>query len=835
VKSEPTGTKPTAELSIPIVAEPAAPHGLTSVEARRRLTVSGPNETGGHRTAGMLRQVAAWLVNPLIVILLAASVLSAALGQTTNALLIGTMVLLSVSLNFFQTYRSNRAVERLRASVAPTATALRDGEWTAIPRRDLVVGDVVRLAAGDLVPADGSLLEPSHVYVQQAALTGESMPVEKNAGGGDEEERIFLGTSVVSGIATAIVTATGRATQLGDIAARLAARPPETEFERGTRRFGLLIMRTVVLLIFFVLLVSLFRRRDPFESLLFAVALAVGLTPEFLPMITSVTLSQGAVRMARRKVIVKHLETIQNFGSIDVLLSDKTGTLTAAHMSLERACDAFGDPSTRVLPLARANSSLHTGIGNPLDEALLASGEGSPLEDRKVAEIPFDFERRRVSVVVEEEGNRLLITKGAPESVLPICIAAEIAGATVSLDAAARRRTEETYRDLSSKGLRVLAVAWQNVLEKPAYGRSDETGLTLAGFVAFADPVMADAPALLETLRRDGVEVKILTGDNELVARRVCADVGLRCEEVVLGADVDRLTDAALGAVAERTSVFARVSPAQKNRILLALKHRGHVVGFLGDGVNDAPSLHAADVGISVSSAVEIARDAAEVILLERSLRVLHEGIIEGRRSFGNVMKYLLMGTSSNFGNMFSMAVAPIFLPYLPMLPTQILLNNFLYDLAQVTIPTDHVDATYVRKPQRWNIGVLRDFMLTIGPISSLFDFLTFFVLLKVFEASEALFHTGWFVESLATQTLVLFVIRTAGNPLRSRPSAPLAITTIAVVVLAVLLPYTPAARALGFEPLPAAFFAFLLAVVGAYLFFVELVKSHLLRRPAPG
>ncbi|HEU5249867.1 MAG TPA: magnesium-translocating P-type ATPase [Thermoanaerobaculia bacterium] len=827
-------TKPTAEPSVP-AAGLAPPAGLTGVEARRRLIASGPNETAAPRTAGMLRQILSWLANPLILILLAASVLSAALGQITNALLIGTMVLLSVSLNFLQTYRSHRAVESLRASVAPMATALRDGEWTALPRRELVVGDVVRLAAGDLVPADGRLLEAAHVYVQEAALTGESMPAEKSASGPEAESRVFLGTSVLSGTATAVVTATGRDTRLGDVAVRLATRAPETEFERGTRRFGLLIMRTVVLLILFVLLVSVFRRREPFESLLFAVALAVGLTPEFLPMITSVTLAQGAVRMSRRKVIVKHLETIQNFGSIDVLLSDKTGTLTAAEMSLERCCDAFGGPSKRVLPLARANSAFHTGIRNPLDAALLASAEEMPEESRKLDEIPFDFERRRVSVVMEVAGGsgRVLITKGAPESLLPICVGAEISGHTLPLDAAILRRAEETYRDLSSKGLRVLAVAWRDVPVKPAYGSVDETALTLAGYAAFDDPVLPDAPALLETLRRDGVEVKILTGDSELVARRVCADVGLDAEELVLGADVDRLTDAALGAVAERASVFARVSPGQKNRILLALKRRGHVVGFLGDGVNDAPSLHAADVGISVSSAVEIAREAAEVILLERSLRVLHEGILEGRKSFGNVMKYLLMGTSSNFGNMFSMAVAPLFLPYLPMLPTQILLNNFLYDLAQVTIPTDRVDSTYVRKPQRWNIRVLRDFMLSIGPISSVFDFLTFLVLLTVFQASERLFHTGWFVESLATQTLVLFVIRTAGNPLRSRPSFPLAITTLAVVAVAVLLPFTPAARALGFEPLPAAFLAFLLAVVGAYLVLVELVKRRLLRRPA--
>jgi Mg2+-importing ATPase len=811
--------------------EAVASLGLTSAEARRRVAASGPNEPAAPRASGIVRQILYWLANPLVLVLLAASILSAVLGERVNALLIAAMVLLSVTLNFVQTYRSHRAVERLRGAVAPTATALRDGVWTVIARRDLAAGDVVRLAAGDLVPADARLLEARDLHVQQAALTGESMPAEKDAAAEGDDQRVFLGTSVVSGTATAVVTATGPATQFGDIAARLAARAPETEFERGTHRFGLLIMRTVVFLVLFVLLINVLLRRDPLESLLFAVALAVGLTPEFLPMIISVTLAQGAVRMARKKVVVKHLEAIQNFGSIDILCSDKTGTLTAGEMSLERCCGPFGASSDRLLSLARINSDCQTGIRSPLDAALLAAPIGTVSHYRKLDEVPFDFERRRLSVVVEQDGRRLLITKGAPEGILPLCAAAEDRGEVKPLDAGSRRQAEEAYREMSKEGLRVLAVAWKAVPEKAAYGAADEAELTLAGFAAFADPVLPDAREMLETLRRDGVKIKILTGDNELVARRVCSDVGLDGGRLVLGEQVDRMSDSALSVVAERTPVFARVSPAQKNRILLALKRRGHVVGFLGDGINDAPSLHAADVGISFSSAAEVAREAAEIILLERGLRVLHEGILEGRKSFGNVMKYLLMGTSSNFGNMFSMAAASLFLPFLPLLPTQILLNNFLYDLAQVTIPTDRVDASYVRKPQRWNIGVIRDFMLWIGPVSSVFDFLTFFALLKVFHASEALFHTGWFVESLATQALVLFVIRTAGNPFRSRPSAPLAITTVAVVVVGILLPFTPAASTLGFVPLPGSFFLFLVAVVGTYLALVELVKRRLLRR----
>jgi P-type Mg2+ transporter len=811
----------------------APPNGLTTAEADLRLASAGPNDVGVVRgDSNAVRQILLALANPLILLLLAAGAVSAALGQVVNATLIASMVLLSVSLNFVQTFRSQRAVESLRRGVAPTAMALRDGSWSRIPRRNLVVGDRVRLAAGDLVPADAALVLAKDLHVQQAALTGESLPVEKNASGSDEERRIFLGTSIVSGTAEAIVTATGRATRFGEIAARLSTRAPETEFERGTRRFGFLIMRTVIFLILFVLLVNVLLHRDPLQSLLFAVALAVGLTPEFLPMITSVTLARGAVRMARRKVIVKHLEAIQNFGSIDVLCSDKTGTLTSGEMALDRCCDLGGEGSLRVLALARCNSALQAGLRSPLDVALLAAPAPEADAARKLDEVPFDFERKRLSVVVELGGRRLLLTKGAPENVLPLCTSSEIGSEQgVGLfDSQARESAESLYRGFSERGLRVIAVAWREVPPQAAYGAADERELILAGFAVFSDPVLPGVRHTIERLRRDGIEIKILTGDNERVARHIAEEVGLGGGRLVLGGETDSMTDTALAAVAERSSVFARVSPGQKNRILLALKRRGHVVGFLGDGINDSPSLHAADVGISVASAVEVAREAADIILLERNLRVLHEGILEGRRSFGNVMKYLLMGTSSNFGNMFSMAAASLFLPFLPMLPTQILLNNFLYDLAQVTIPTDRVDPSFTRKPQRWRIDIIRDFMIAIGPVSSVFDFVTFWVLLSAFRASSAFFHTGWFVESLATQALVLFVIRTAGNPFRSRPSLPLAVTTVAVVVIAAILPFTPVAATLGFVPLPVRFFAFLVAIVGSYLLCVEMVKRRLLR-----
>jgi len=817
--------------------------GLSSAEAARRLSEVGFNETSSGKRFSALAGLLSGLANPLVLILLISGAVSGVLGEWVNAAIIITIVLLSVALNFAQSYRSERTVLRLRNSVAPTATVLRDGTWREVARRELVPGDVVRLAAGDLVPADARLLEAKHLYVQEAALTGESFPVEKQAGtgaspapstGSEAVDRVFLGTSVVSGSATALVLKTGPGTAFGEIAARLATRRPETEFERGVRNFGGLITRTVLFLVLFILVVNLALHRPAFESLLFAVSLAVGLTPEFLPMIITVTLAQGAERMAREKVIVKRLPAIQNLGSIDLLCSDKTGTLTSGEMTLQSSVDGFGEQSSEVLRLAALNSAFETGIRSPLDAAILRTGGAQAPAETKRDEVPFDFERRRLSVQVQAPSGPLLITKGAPESVLAVCTEAWGRGGVVELDDAIRRRCEQTYQSLSTEGLRVLGVATRTMPADEACSVEAEKAMTLQGFLAFIDPPLPDVGATLAALRADGVEVKILSGDDPLVVRHVCAQVGLEVGEVVTGEAVARLGDTALPQVAERSTAFARVSPAQKDRIILALQHRSHVVGYLGDGINDAPSLHTADVGISVAGAVDVARDAADIILLQPSLAVLHQGILAGRRAFGNVMKYLLMGTSSNFGNMFSMAAASLFLPFLPMLPTQILLNNFLYDLAQVTIPTDNVDQTFMRRPQRWDIRVIRNFMLCIGPVSSLFDFLTFWVLLHVFHAGEAEFHTGWFVESLSTQVLVVFVIRTAGNPLRSRPSWPLTLTCLAVVALGIALPWTPLAGPLGFVSLPAWYFAFLVAATAAYLLLVQILKGGLIRRLVP-
>jgi Mg2+-importing ATPase len=673
-------------------------------------------------------------------------------------------------------------------------------------------------------------------------LTGESLPSEKTPSDGpitrsgpDAAELVFLGTSIVSGTATAVVLATGPQTAFGDIVERLAARPEETEFERGTRRFGMLILQTVFFLVLFILIVNLTLGRDAFQSLLFSVALAVGLTPEFLPMITTVTLAQGAVRMAREKVIVKHLSAIQNLGSIDVLCSDKTGTLTAGTLSVDQSVNPFGTEAERPLFLATLNSRFQTGVKSPLDAAIVERRVAGTDAFSKTDEIPFDFDRRRLSVIVESHEEVFMVTKGAPEAVLGACSTYEIDGSVSPLDASAMTRCLDLFQTMSERGLRVLAIAYRTVNQRSGFTIADERELVLVGFLTFADPLIEGVKASIDRLRRDGVEVKILTGDNELVTRYICTQVGIDGGRLVLGDEIERMDEAALARVAEHTSVFARVSPSQKHRIIRALKAHGHVVGFLGDGINDAPSLHVADVGISVAGAVDVAREASDIILLERRLDVLHAGIIAGRRSFANVLKYLLMGTSSNFGNMFSMAGAALFLPFLPMLPTQILLNNFLYDLAQITIPTDNIDPVYVQRPQRWNIGMIRNFMLLIGPVSSLYDFLTFYVLLRVFHFGETLFHTGWFLESLATQTLVLFVIRTAGRPWRNRPSVPLVATTLGVVAIGAALPQTPAAGALGFAPLPAPYFAFLLGVVGTYLVIVEIVKRRVMLRLLPG
>ena len=653
-----------AESPTAVLAEAGSSNaGLSSEEAAARLRRVGPNEPAPPRRFEALRELFTYLVNPLVLILLVASAVSAVFGQVASSLIIACMLLLSVALNFGQSYQSQVAARRLRERVGQRATVLRDGRPQEIPAREVVPGDVVRLTAGDLVPGDGRLLSSKDLFLNEAALTGESLPREKHADapvapGMSLEEAptaVLQGTSVVSGLGEAVIVHTGARTEFGQVAARLAGRAPQTEFERGTRQFGMLILQVVILLVLFVFLVNALFKRDPLESFLFAVALAVGLTPELLPMIVSVTLASGAVRMARKKVIVKRLAAIENFGSMDILCSDKTGTLTVGEISVARHVNTLGEEDETVVRLAALNSTFQTGLRSPMDEAILRHEHPDVARYRLHDEIPFDFQRRRMSVVLEDGGERLLITKGAPESVLPACTAVERAGRTAPLDAAARSQAEVLFHRLSSDGYRVLAVAYRPVAPQAAFAIADERELRFVGFAAFLDPPREGVAEMLVALKADGVQVKIITGDNELVTQHICRQVGLDVDEIVLGDAVERMSDPALAAVAERIQVFARVSPMQKNRIIVALRSRGHVLGCMGDGINDAPALRTADVGISVDTAVDVARDAADIILLEKRLDVLHDGVLEGRRSFGNIMKYVLMGTSSNFGNMLSM------------------------------------------------------------------------------------------------------------------------------------------------------------------------------------
>ena len=821
----------------------ATPAGLSSDEAQRRLGVYGPNSMVKESRFAAVMNLLRFLINPLVIILLAASVISLALGDVVGGSIIIAMVLLSVLLNFFMEFQAQHAVEEIRKQVATTAAVMRDGKVQEIPVAGLVPGDVIQLNAGDLVPADCRLLKVKDLQVRESALTGESLCVEKTCedlppgkrGLADASNSVFLGTAVQTGIGTAVIARTGKNTAFGEIAQRLAKRPPESEFGRGIRHFGHMITLVIMLLVLFVLLVNLAFHRPVLESFLFSVALAVGMTPEMMPMIITVTLAQGARRMTRKKVLVKQLSAIEDFGSIEILCSDKTGTLTEGEIELDKHVDVQGKDDDSILRFIYLNSFFQAGIKSPLDDAVLKRERPKIEEYQKLDEIPFDFNRKRLSVVVQQGDECLLVTKGEVESIFSVCQSVTIDGAAQPFDESRRAQAKETFQKLSAGGFRVLGVAVRKVDKRDAYTVAFEKDMTLAGFAAFLDPPKEGIAAVLEALKQNSVSVVIMTGDNQYVTQKIAADVGLKTDRVVTGDQVDAMDDPALAYQAENGAIFARVSPEQKNRVIIALKARGHVVGYIGDGINDAPSLHTADVGISVMNGVEVAKDAAKIILLEKDLAVLNDGIIEGRRCFANIMKYIVMGTSSNFGNMFSMAAASLFLPFLPMLPTQILLNNFLYDVSQISIPGDNVDPALLRRPKRWQIGFIRQFMTIIGPISSIYDFLTFGILLWVFHASTnaPLFHTGWFVESLATQTLVVFVIRTAGNPLKSRPSRALLAAVLAIVAVAAILPYTPLGKLLQFTPLPLSLLGAIGLLAVTYLLLVQAVKSWFYRRHA--
>jgi P-type Mg2+ transporter len=815
--------------------------GLSSGEVAARRATYGPNAVVREKRLAALRQFAAQLKNPLIIILLLAAVLSFFLGELVDAMIIIVIVFLSVFIDFFQEYRAERAVELLKEKISTRATVIRDGTRQDVPLSELVPGDIISLSAGDIVPADARVLSARDFFVDQSALTGESFPVEKTAQlrqGMEEdpsrrEQYLFMSSPVVSGSATAVVIKTGMATEYGKIAERLTARPPETEFERGLGQFSFLVTRIIFILVIFVFFTNAFFKHGVLESLLFAVALAVGLTPELLPMILTVNLAKGALAMSEKGVIVKHLASIQNFGSMDVLCTDKTGTLTDNRIALIYHVDAERNESDQVLLYSYLNSFHQTGLKSPLDEAILSSHSVEIGSYRKVDEIPFDFIRKRVSVVVEKDGSRTLITKGAPEEILKLCTRiSHVNGPDEPFSGEWLTRAKALYDSLSGEGFRLLGVASRPVgTEKSTYKLEDEADLTLHGFVAFIDPPKETAHESLVMLHDAGIDVKVITGDNELVTRHICATLDFPITRVIEGSEIARMDSDTLASAVEQANIFTRVSPPQKERIIRALMKNNHVVGYMGDGINDAPSIRAADVGITVDNAVDIAKESADIVLLKKDLRVLRDGVLEGRKTFGNTMKYIMMGTSSNFGNMISVAIASLFLPFLPLLPVQILLNNLLYDLSQSTIPTDTVDEEYLLAPKRWDIGFIKKFLLVFGPVSSLFDILTFIALIVIFHAPMELFRTVWFLESLCTQTFIIFAIRTRRVPFyKSRPGRYLILSSLLVVMTGIAITFTPVGGLFGFVPLTLPYFLLIGVLVIGYIVVVELVKTQFYR-----
>ena len=823
--------------------------GMTEADAEERARTSGPNEVARERKQGWFLRLLKITRNPLVILLSVLSAISFLTGDARAGTVMAIMVLLSVGLRFWQEARADNAAQKLKAMIHVTATVVRDGAAREIPLRDLVPGDIVKLAAGDMIPGDVRLLSSKDLFVSQGSLTGESLPVEKVCEPETKEESsptelkniCFMGTSVESGTATAAVVTTGVQTYLGSMAHSITGERPQTSFDQGLNRFTWLMMQFMAVMVPLVFFINGFTKHDWKGAFFFALAVAVGLTPEMLPMIVSVCLSNGALAMSRKKVIVKRINSIQNFGGMDVLCTDKTGTLTEDRVVLMRHCDVTGRESDDVLLDGYLISYFQTGLKNLLDRAILDSpdfhGKAEVEKYKKLDEIPFDFTRRMMSVLVEDtNGKAILLTKGAPEEVFRHCSQFELDGKLAPMDADRAVSLKQEYDDLSNDGFRVLAVATKELHGKQICAKEDERELVLRGYVAFLDPPKDTAARALAALLKNGVTVKILTGDNHLISRKVCKDVGLSADPMLLGGDVEKMSDSELAEAADKAVLFARLSPAHKQRVIRVLRGKGHVVGFMGDGINDAPALRAADVGISVDTATDIAKESADLILLEKDLMVLEGGVIEGRKVFANIVKYIRMGASSNFGNMFSVLGASAFLPFLPMAPIQVLTNNLLYDFSQVPIPADAVDEEQVARPRPWNIAEIKRFILFIGPISSIFDYTTFFVMLYVFRCWDpsraSLFQTGWFVESLMTQTLIIHVIRTNKIPfLQSRASLALTATTACIMALGVWLPYSPVAPSLGFTQLPALYWPILMLTLLGYMVLTQVMKVWLLRK----
>ena len=808
--------------------------GLTQGEAQERLLRFGPNVVAEHHRTRLLAKVVKRFAEPLIAILLIAAAISGATGDLASFAIIATVVSLSIILDVFQEERAELAADALKRSIAIRADVRRDGAVVSIPVEEVVPGDIVDLRAGDLVPADGVVLESRNAHVNEALMTGEPFPVEKRAGPcaavipAEAFNAAFAGTSVVSGEAVMLVVATGSQTRFGGIAAALAAGDEPSALERGVHRLGLLILRLTIFLVLFVLLVHIAFGRPALDSFLFAIALAVGLTPELLPMIMTVTLSRGAARMARKRVIVKRLAAIHDLGAMAVLCTDKTGTLTEARITLVGHPAIDGKDSDRVLGLAAVNSKFESGVRSPLDQAVIAHCPAEMVAGwTKIDEVPFDFERRRISILAAKDGERLLVVKGAPEPILALASSVDVGdGHIAPLGDAERAMLDRIHDERVAQGFRLLAVAWKKMPpDHKDLEAEDEQGLVIAGFCVFVDPPKPGAADAVARLADAGVRIKIVSGDHEAVVRHLAEIMKLPSREVLTGVDIGGLTDPALAARVDTVDLFARVSPDQKTRIIRALQRRGQTVGFLGDGVNDAPAIRAAEVGLSVEGATDVARGAADMIMLDRDLGVLADGVEEGRRTFANILKYVRMGTSSNFGNMLSMALSSVVLPFLPLLAVQILLNNLLYDFSEVGIPYDNVDSKDIARPRAWDMGAILRFTLIMGAVSSLFDFATFAVLLGVFRAGAELFRTAWFIESMATQILVVFIIRTWAHPWRSRANPVLVVTSLGALVVALAIALTPIGHVFGFVPVPTELSLTIVAIVVAYLGAVEAIK----------
>jgi len=841
--------------------------GLCEDEAARRLEQHGPNVVAQEQRFRRSKILAHACANPLVILLLVLAFVTYFSDETHDIggpTVMLVMVVLGVGLRFIQESRADTAAAKLKAMISVTATVVRDGQPRELPLGHLVPGDVVQLAAGDMIPADLRLVSCKDLFVIQSSLTGESLPVEKfdakeEAGSRPALElknTCFLGTSVESGAATGVIVETGFKTYLGSMAQSLVGQPPATSFDKGVVRFTWMMIYFMAVMVPLVFLIAGITpkevdgvlQHDWKGAFFFAITVAVGLTPEMLPMIVSVCLSRGAIGMSRKKVIVKRLNSIQNLGAMDVLCTDKTGTLTLDRVILERHCDVVRHEDEAVLVMAYLNSHFQTGLRNVLDRAILQFKEiheqHAVPDYTKIDEIPFDFSRKRMSVVVETpQGIRRLICKGATEAVFQCCNRFELEGKVYPVDPLLITELKEYCDELSADGFRVLAIAYKDVEPQAAYSKDEERDMILMGYVAFLDPPKDSAAPAILALKNHGVAVKVLTGDNELVSRKICQEVGLPTDCVLLGPQVETMTDAQLVEAAEHATLFARLSPAHKQRVIRALQSKGHVVGFLGDGINDSPALRAADVGISVDSAVDIAKEAADMILLEKSLLVLEEGVLEGRKVFANILKYVRMGASSNFGNMFSVLGASAILPFNPMLPKQLLTNNLLYDFSQVPIPGDNVDPEQIVRPRPWQMGEIAKFILFVGPCSSIFDYTTYFMMLYVFgcwdwstpealKHSASLFQTGWFVESLLTQTLIIHVIRTNKVPfLQSWASWPLTVTTVVIMAFGAWLPFSPIGRWLGFTPLDWLYWPLVILTLFCYVLLTQGAKAWLIRK----